>query len=340
MWNVSWIYFCWFFSFWNRRMFPTVRCTFPGGNLLFGGGDEASTAGAGSSSKTRYYVLLDVVPVDSKRYRYAYHRSSWLVAGKADPPAPARLYMHPDSPFTADQLRKQVISFEKVKLTNNEMDKQGQVSSLCLLLFQLNYFTPASLPPSVPFPSVATVVEFRHSCKNMSAVSFNTNSGHCISNSVDCANQWSNRIKNFYRIFQRDILKTLKMLLRGILCGILQDSSHPETTCDFTKRVGRGGWTAKWWVKWWDVTSLFPSSSCSSSFLFLSYFAVKSKGKETKLLATSRTEFISAECGRRRQVGQRNAHQEVESPPSSPQLPQSEKCRLLFRQTCRLNESH
>jgi T-box protein 20 len=49
------------------------------------------------------------------------------VAGKADPPAPARLYTHPDSPFTPDQLRKQVISFEKVKLTNNEMDKQGQV---------------------------------------------------------------------------------------------------------------------------------------------------------------------------------------------------------------------
>ena len=81
----------------------------------------------GHMSRVRYFVMLDVVPVDSKRYRYAYHRSSWLVAGKADPPAPARLYTHPDSPFTADQLRKQVISFEKVKLTNNEMDKQGQV---------------------------------------------------------------------------------------------------------------------------------------------------------------------------------------------------------------------
>ena len=110
-------------------MFPTVRCTFFGSNLLIGGSvNEASTVGVGSNSKTRYYVLLDVVPVDGKRYRYAYHRSSWLVAGKADPPAPARLYTHPDSPFTADQLRKQVISFEKVKLTNNEMDKQGQVS--------------------------------------------------------------------------------------------------------------------------------------------------------------------------------------------------------------------
>jgi hypothetical protein len=70
---------------------------------------------------------MDIVPVDNKRYRYAYHRSSWLVAGKADPPAPCRLYMHPDSPFTGEQLRKQVVSFEKVKLTNNEMDKNGQV---------------------------------------------------------------------------------------------------------------------------------------------------------------------------------------------------------------------
>jgi len=57
------------------------------------------------------------------------------VAGKADPPAPARLYTHPDSPFTADQLRKQVISFEKVKLTNNEMDKQGQVNKTFFFFF-------------------------------------------------------------------------------------------------------------------------------------------------------------------------------------------------------------
>lgn len=102
-------------------MFPTVRCTFAGSTF---NDFRDMTAG-----RVRYYVLLDVVPVDGKRYRYAYHRSSWLVAGKADPPAPARLYTHPDSPFSAEQLRKQVISFEKVKLTNNEMDKQGQVNS-------------------------------------------------------------------------------------------------------------------------------------------------------------------------------------------------------------------
>lgn len=40
--------------------------------------------------EAKYIVLMDIVPVDNKRYRYAYHRSSWLVAGKADPPLPAR----------------------------------------------------------------------------------------------------------------------------------------------------------------------------------------------------------------------------------------------------------
>ena len=62
-------------------------------------------------------------------YRYAYHRSSWLVAGKCDPPPPRRLYTHPDSPFTSDQLAKQIVSFEKVKLTNNELDKGRFVST-------------------------------------------------------------------------------------------------------------------------------------------------------------------------------------------------------------------
>ncbi|GFT77792.1 t-box transcription factor TBX20 [Nephila pilipes] len=94
----------------GRRMFPTVRVSFSGTEL-----------------HSKYWVYMDIVPVDNKRYRYAYHRSSWLVAGKADPPSPSRLYLHPDSPFTGEQLKKQIVSFEKVKLTNNEMDKQGHI---------------------------------------------------------------------------------------------------------------------------------------------------------------------------------------------------------------------
>ncbi|XP_062547089.1 T-box protein H15-like isoform X2 [Armigeres subalbatus] len=98
----------------GRRMFPTVRVSFSGPLRQVTPAD-------------RYVVLMDIVPLDNRRYRYAYHRSSWLVAGKADPPPPPRLYAHPDTPLGAEALRKQVISFEKVKLTNNEMDKNGQI---------------------------------------------------------------------------------------------------------------------------------------------------------------------------------------------------------------------
>ena len=103
-------------------MFPTLRISLNGVGVA-----------------ANYMVLMDIVPVDDKRYRYAYHRSTWLVAGKADPPAPVRLYMHPDSPFTGEQLLKQIISFEKVKLTNNATDQNGHVSGHipCLYRFIL-----------------------------------------------------------------------------------------------------------------------------------------------------------------------------------------------------------
>ena len=92
-------------------MFPTFRSSF-----------------TGLAEEGTYLLFLDIVSVDSKRYRYAYHRSSWLVAGKGDPPHHTKLYLHPDSPFTPQQLRKQIISFEKVKLTNTEVNKPGYVS--------------------------------------------------------------------------------------------------------------------------------------------------------------------------------------------------------------------
>ncbi|XP_061189571.1 T-box transcription factor TBX20-like [Saccostrea echinata] len=94
----------------GRRMFPTLRVSFNG-----------------LESDQEYIVAMDIVPVDNKRYRYAYHRSTWLVAGKADPPVPSNIYVHPDSVFTGAQLQKQTISFEKLKLTNNVLDKAGHI---------------------------------------------------------------------------------------------------------------------------------------------------------------------------------------------------------------------
>ena len=60
--------------------------------------------------------------------RYVYHSSKWMVAGNADSPVPPRVYIHPDSPASGETWMRQVISFDKLKLTNNELDDQGHVS--------------------------------------------------------------------------------------------------------------------------------------------------------------------------------------------------------------------
>jgi hypothetical protein len=56
-------------------------------------------------------------------------RSRWMVAGKADPEMPKRMYIHPDSPSTGEQWMQKVVSFHKLKLTNNISDKHGFVST-------------------------------------------------------------------------------------------------------------------------------------------------------------------------------------------------------------------
>lgn len=52
-----------------------------------------------------------------------------MVAGNADSPVPPRVYIHPDSSASGETWMRQVISFDKLKLTNNELDDQGHVST-------------------------------------------------------------------------------------------------------------------------------------------------------------------------------------------------------------------
>lgn len=53
-----------------------------------------------------------------------------MVAGKAEPAMPGRLYVHPDSPATGAHWMRQLVSFQKLKLTNNHLDPFGHVSVL------------------------------------------------------------------------------------------------------------------------------------------------------------------------------------------------------------------
>ncbi|XP_053727901.1 T-box transcription factor TBX2-A [Synchiropus splendidus] len=90
----------------GRRMFPPLRARC-----------------SGLDRESKYILLMDVVAADE--YRYKFHNSRWMVAGKADPEVPRRMYIHPDSPSTGEHWMSKVVNFHKLKLTNNISDKRG-----------------------------------------------------------------------------------------------------------------------------------------------------------------------------------------------------------------------
>ncbi|KAL0180429.1 hypothetical protein M9458_025871, partial [Cirrhinus mrigala] len=90
----------------GRRMFPQLRVKLSGLN-----------------PSLRYILLLDIVPVDSSRYRF--QDNSWQVVGGAEARLPDRVFIHPDSPATGEHWQNRTISFHRAKLTNNTLDAQG-----------------------------------------------------------------------------------------------------------------------------------------------------------------------------------------------------------------------
>ncbi|XP_059407314.1 T-box transcription factor TBX5-A-like isoform X2 [Carassius carassius] len=95
----------------GRRMFPSFKVKVTGLN-----------------PKTKYILLMDVVPADEHRYKFADNK--WSVTGKAEPAMPGRLYVHPDSPATGAHWMRQLVSFQKLKLTNNHLDPFGHITQL------------------------------------------------------------------------------------------------------------------------------------------------------------------------------------------------------------------
>ncbi|KAM9392046.1 T-box transcription factor TBX5-like [Pholidichthys leucotaenia] len=92
----------------GRRMFPSYKVKVTGLN-----------------AKTKYILLMDIVPGDDHRYKFA--ENKWSVTGKAEPAMPGRLYVHPDSPATGAHWSRQLVSFQKLKLTNNHLDPFGHI---------------------------------------------------------------------------------------------------------------------------------------------------------------------------------------------------------------------
>lgn len=80
---------------------------------------------SGLDPNAMYSLALDFVPVESHRWKYV--NGDWVPGGKAEPPAPNAVYIHPDSPNFGAHWMKEAVCFSKVKLTN-KMHGKGQVS--------------------------------------------------------------------------------------------------------------------------------------------------------------------------------------------------------------------
>ena len=90
----------------GRKMFPVIKISV-----------------ANLEPETKYIIALDIVPVADNRYRF--HDSEWVVTGKAEPSSPGKLYIQPDSPAPGAVWEKQIVSFEKLKITNSHLDQLG-----------------------------------------------------------------------------------------------------------------------------------------------------------------------------------------------------------------------
>lgn len=74
---------------------------------------------------------------------------------------PGRLYVHPDSPATGAHWMRQLVSFQKLKLTNNHLDPFGHVSTSCSPSFCIFRPVPSlSHLPSSPPPPHSLLQEF------------------------------------------------------------------------------------------------------------------------------------------------------------------------------------
>ncbi|XP_076856849.1 T-box transcription factor TBX6 [Brachyhypopomus gauderio] len=102
----------------GRRMFPQLKVKLSGLN-----------------PSLRYILLLDIIPVDSSRYRF--QDDNWQVVGGAEARLPDRVFIHPDSPATGEHWQNRIISFHRAKLTNNTLDTQGYI-----ILHSLHKYQP------------------------------------------------------------------------------------------------------------------------------------------------------------------------------------------------------
>ncbi|KAG7251976.1 hypothetical protein CRUP_024434 [Coryphaenoides rupestris] len=94
----------------GRRMFPYCRYRI-----------------SGLVPDRRYNLVLSIVPAD--QYKYRWNTKKWEVIGSAEHQAPGliRAFSHPNSPCLGSEWMRNLVSFYKLKLTNNVHDTEGHM---------------------------------------------------------------------------------------------------------------------------------------------------------------------------------------------------------------------
>ena len=71
--------------------------------------------------------MLEIVPADSMRYKYA--NEAWVPVGRAEVVYTNPPYLHHDCPCLGEELMRKQMSFARVKLTNRRDLSEGKVSN-------------------------------------------------------------------------------------------------------------------------------------------------------------------------------------------------------------------
>lgn len=123
---------------------------------------KASVSGLDPNSM--YTLVLDFEQVDNHRWKYV--NGEWIAGGKAEPPAPNSVYVHPDSPNFGTHWMKDIVSFSKVKLTN-KLNGGGQVIHFIYKIYRISYYSETNYR----FTVIDSYIEYIIKIENVTKVS-------------------------------------------------------------------------------------------------------------------------------------------------------------------------
>ncbi|CAL1544134.1 unnamed protein product [Lymnaea stagnalis] len=103
----------------GRRMFPSMKMRVSGLN-----------------PEKLYTMRLEFLQPDTRKYRYMYHSSRWMVSGSGEAMVTPPCHVNPEGPISGQAICSQIVSFERLKMTNTESSKPGQVSLVSMQKFQ------------------------------------------------------------------------------------------------------------------------------------------------------------------------------------------------------------